>query len=53
MGYGYGHGCYGYGGRRYHSRAEVAEWLGEYEKELEAELVAVKERRAELLKKSE
>ncbi|HEX9708575.1 MAG TPA: hypothetical protein VGB42_01155 [Candidatus Thermoplasmatota archaeon] len=51
---GYGHGCYGQGyGRRYFSRAEVAEWLGEYEKELEAELTAVKERRAELSKKSE
>ncbi len=51
---GYGHGCCGYGyGRRYYSKTEVAEWLGEYEKELELELNAVKERRAELTKSKE
>ena len=38
-------------GRRYFTKAEVAEWLGEYEKELEAELQGVKERRAALTKK--
>ncbi len=48
---GYEHGCCGYG-RRYYSKAEVAEWLGQYEKELDLELKAVKERRAELTKAS-
>jgi hypothetical protein len=51
MGYGYGCGSYGYG-RRYLTKEEIAESLGEYEKELELELKAVKERRADLLKKA-
>jgi len=42
---------YGYG-RRYLTKEEIAESLGEYEKELELELKAVKERRADLLKKA-
>jgi len=49
----YGHGCGSYGyGRRYLTKEEIAESLGEYEKELELELKAVKERRADLLKKA-
>ena len=48
----YGNCGPGYYGRRYLTKQEVADALGEYEKELELELQAVKERRADLLKKA-
>lgn len=42
---------YGYG-RRYLTKQEIAESLGEYQKELENEVQAVKERIADLTKKA-
>ena len=48
----YGNCGPGFYGRRYLTKQEVADALGEYEKELELELQAVKERRAELVKKA-
>lgn len=42
-------GCCGPGfGRRYHSKQEKTEWLQRYADQLEKELVAVKERMAQL-----
>ncbi len=50
MDYGCGPGS-GYG-RRYLTREEIANALGEYQKELENELQAVKERITDLSKKA-
>ncbi|HKZ60718.1 MAG TPA: DUF5320 domain-containing protein [Candidatus Thermoplasmatota archaeon] len=50
MHYGCGPG-YGYG-RRYLTKEEIANALGEYQKELESELEAVKERITDLTKKA-
>ena len=46
------YGCGPGYGRRYLTKEEISDTLGEYEKELELELKAVKERRADLLKKA-
>ncbi len=44
-----GYGCYGGSwGRRYLTKQERVDWLKEYQKELENELQAVKERMKEL-----
>ncbi|HLE96165.1 MAG TPA: hypothetical protein VI997_02240 [Candidatus Thermoplasmatota archaeon] len=42
--------CGGYGGRRFWTREEKAQWLKEYAEELEAELKAVRERLEEFRK---